>query len=31
MATGAFPTGTETNTTLANVIPGLFAEKMNNF
>lgn len=31
MATGAFPTATETNTTLASVIPGLFAEKMNNF
>jgi hypothetical protein len=31
MATGAFPTGTMTNTTLANVIPGLFAERMNNF
>jgi len=31
MATGAFPTATETNTTLASVIPGLFAEKMNNY
>ena len=31
MATGAFPTSTETNTTLASVIPGLFAERMNNF
>lgn len=31
MATGAFPTATETNTTLASVIPGLFAERMNNF
>jgi len=31
MATGLFPNATETNTTLANVIPGLFAEKMNNF
>jgi hypothetical protein len=31
MATGLFPTATETNTTLASVIPGLFAEKMNNF
>ena len=31
MATGAFPTATQTNTTLASVIPGLFAEKMNNF
>ena len=31
MATGAFPTATETNTTLANVIPGLFSEKMNNW
>lgn len=31
MATGAFPTATETSTTLASVIPGLFAEKMNNF
>ena len=31
MATGAFPTGSETSTTLASVIPGLFAEKMNNF
>lgn len=31
MATGSFPTATETNTTLASVIPGLFAEKMNNF
>lgn len=31
MATGAFPTATETNTTLASVIPGLFSEKMNNF
>ena len=31
MATGTFPSATETNTTLANVIPGLFAEKMNNF
>ncbi len=31
MATGAFPTASETSTTLASVIPGLFAEKMNNF
>jgi len=31
MATGAFPNATHTNTTLANVIPGLFAERMNNF
>jgi hypothetical protein len=31
MATGTFPTASETNTTLASVIPGLFAEKMNNF
>jgi len=31
VATGAFPTATETNTTLASVIPGLFAERMNNF
>ena len=31
MATGAFPTATETNTTLASVIPGLFSEKMNNY
>jgi len=31
MATGLFPTATETNTTPASVIPGLFAEKMNNF
>ncbi len=31
MATGAFPTASHTSTTLASVIPGLFAEKMNNF
>ena len=31
MATGAFPTATETSTTLASVIPGLFAERMNNY
>jgi len=31
MATGSFPTASHTNTTLASVIPGLFAEKMNNF
>jgi len=31
MATGTFPTATESSTTLASVIPGLFAEKMNNF
>jgi len=31
VATGAFPTASETNTTLANVIPGLFSEKMNNW
>lgn len=31
IATGTFPTATETNTTLASVIPGLFAEKMNNW
>lgn len=31
MATGAFPSATETNTTLASVIPGLFSEKMNNY
>jgi hypothetical protein len=31
MATGAFPTGTHTNTTLANVVGILWADKMNNF
>jgi hypothetical protein len=31
MATGAFPTGTHTNTTLASVVGLLWADKMNNF
>ena len=31
MATGAFPTATMTNTTLANVIPALWTDKMNNY
>ena len=31
MATGAFPTATETNTTLAELIPLIWGEKMNDF
>lgn len=31
MATGAFPTATMTTTTLANVIPEIWGEKMNNY
>lgn len=31
MATGTFPTNSNTNTTMAHVIPGLFSEKMNNW
>ena len=31
MATGAYPTGTMTNTTLANIIPSVWTDKINNF